>query len=87
MKRITIPVEVPEETAAALAELAARCNDCCAIADGFASHGASLSPATLLAMLAEDAGRIVSDPDSWQSANIRHVLAAHGYMVARSREK
>ena len=77
MKRVTITVDVPENTAAALTALAARCNNCCAIADGFASHGSSFSAATLLAMLAEDAGKIVTQPDSWQSANMTHVLASH----------
>lgn len=85
-KRATIAVEVSEETAGALAELAAYCNSCCAIADGFASHGSSLDAAALLAMLAEDAGKIVTQPESWQSANMKSVLAAHGYMIARRQE-
>ena len=79
--RTVIEVEVPIEVAAALAELADRCNNCCAMSDGFASHGAAFTPATLLAMLAEDAAKLITDPDSWQSANLRHVLASHGYMV------
>jgi hypothetical protein len=81
MTRITIPVEVSPDVAEALAELAARCGNCCAIGDGFATHGASFTPATLLAMIAEDASKIVTDPASWQSANLRHVLASHGYRV------
>lgn len=81
MTRITIPVEVSPDVAEALAELAARCSNCCAIGDGFATHGASFTPATLLAMIAEDASKIVTDPASWQSANLRHVLASHGYRV------
>ena len=78
-----IQVEISEELAGALEELVARCNHCCAIGDGFASHGASFTPATLLAMLAEDAGKIVTDPESWQSANMGRVLASHGYMVVK----
>lgn len=83
MKQDAIQVEVSEDVAAALVELAAHCNQCCAIGDGFASHGVSFTPATLLAMLAEDAGKIITDPDSWQSANIGRVLASHGYMVGK----
>lgn len=83
MKRVTIEVELSEDTAVALAELARHCNDCCTISDGFASHGANFDSATLLAMLAEDAGKIVSQPDSWQSANMGRVLAGHGYMVGK----
>jgi len=81
VKRMTIEIDLSEETAAALSELAARCSDCCSISDGFASHGGNLNPAAMLAMLAEDAGRIVTDPESWQSANMLRVLAAHGYMI------
>lgn len=83
MKRARIELEVSEEVLAALTELAARCNHCCAIGDGFASHGAAFTPAKLLEMLAEDAAKIVSDAESWQSANMRHVLASHGYMLDR----
>jgi hypothetical protein len=83
MKYGMIEVEVSEETAVALAELASRCNHCSAIGDGFASHGASFDVATLLALLAEDAGKIINEPESWQSANMRQVLAGHGYLVGR----
>ncbi len=83
MKSVSIQVEVSEELVLALEELAVRCNHCCAMSDGFASHGASFSPSTLLAMLAEDAGKIVTDPESWQSANMGRVLASHGYMLGK----
>lgn len=83
MTRAIIKLEVTEEVLAALSELAARCNHCSAIGDGFASHGAAFTPEKLLAMLAEDAAKIVSDSESWQSANMRHVLASHGYMVGK----
>jgi hypothetical protein len=81
MTSMKIEVEVTAEVAAALAELTARCNHCGAISDGFATHGAVLLPASLLGMLAEDASKIVTEPESWQSENLRHVLASHGYMV------
>lgn len=83
MKNNTIEIEVSAEIASALAELASRCNHCSAIGDDFASHGAAFTVETLLAMLAEDAAKIISDPESWQSANMRQVLASHGYMVGR----
>ena len=81
---VTLDVALPPEVLSALEALAARCNQCAAIGDGFASHGAAFTPAKLLAMLAEDASKIVSDPESWQSANLRHVLASHGYWVNRT---
>ena len=83
MKHTTLEIVVSEDVAAALAELAGRCNRCCAIGDGFASHGAAFTPQSLLAMIAEDAAKIVTDPASWQSANLQHVLASHGYMLGR----
>lgn len=81
MKRAVIKLDVSEEVLAALTELAGRCNHCGAISDGFASHGAAFTPAKLMAMLVEDAAKIVSEPESWQSANMGQVLASHGYMV------
>ncbi|RJX31380.1 MAG: hypothetical protein C4516_07600 [Oxalobacter sp.] len=81
MSRTVIAVEVTQEIAEALQQLSVRCSSCCAIGDGFATHGASFTPATLLAMLAEDASKIITDPASWQSANLKHVFASHGYRV------
>ena len=81
MKHSIIHVEVTQDIAEALAALAVRCNGCGAISEGFATHGASFTAASLLAMIAEDASKIVTDPDSWQSANLKHVLASHGYKV------
>ena len=85
MTQTTIEVSVTEEIAQALCELAKRCSSCAAIGDGFASHGATFTSASLLAMIAEDAAKIVSDPDSWQSANLTHVLASHGYLIRMNR--
>lgn len=79
--RAVVHVELPEAALEALTELVARCNHCAAIGDGFASHGAAFTPATLLAMLAEDAAKIVTEPESWQAANLRHALSSHGYFV------
>ena len=81
MQKQVIHVEVTQDIADALQALAARCNGCGAIGEGFATHGASFTPGSLLAMIAEDASKIITAPDSWQSANLRHVLASHGYKV------
>lgn len=48
--------------------------------EGFTSHGA-LTPTTLLAMLAEDAGLVISRPGSWEGANMVQVLSSHGYQL------
>ena len=63
MMRTTIEIEVSNEVAAALDELSQRCNQCGAIGDGFATHGAAFTSARLLAMLAEDASQIVTQPE------------------------
>jgi hypothetical protein len=81
MPRKVIVVEVTQEIADALDVLAMRASGCAAIGDGFATHGASFTSGSLLAMLAEDASKIINDPDSWQSANLKHVFASHGYKV------
>ncbi|MBS1187931.1 MAG: hypothetical protein H6R04_1949 [Burkholderiaceae bacterium] len=83
MGRTKIELELDHATVEALAELAARCNHCSVVGDGFASHGAAFSVATLLAMLADDAAKVVTEPESWQGANLRQVLASHGYLVNR----
>lgn len=78
MKRITI--QVSEATAASLRELAKRCVAANACSDSFTSHG-PLTVASLLAMLAEDAGMVVTRPGSWEGANMAQVFISHGYEV------
>ncbi|VVE01112.1 hypothetical protein PNO31109_02121 [Pandoraea nosoerga] len=78
MKRMSI--EISEETAANLRELAIRCTRSNKLREGFTSHG-DLTPSTLLAMLAEDAGMVISRPGSWEGANLAQVLSSHGYEV------
>ena len=78
MKRIT--VQVSEETAASLAELATRCAEEHKRRNGFTSHGA-LTVSTLLAMLAQDAGMVISWPGSWEGSNMVQLLSSHGYEV------
>jgi len=59
MAQVIIEVSVRGDIADALLELAGHCNNYSAIMEGFASHGANFTPASLLAMLAEDAAMIV----------------------------
>lgn len=73
-----ISIEVSDATAANLRELAIRCTQENERREGSTSHGA-LTPATLLAMLAEDAGLVISRPGSWEGANMAQVLSSHGY--------
>ena len=77
-RRIT--VEIPAETAALLDELIARCNESYRHREGANTHG-ELTPATLLAMLAEDAALAIRRPGSWEGANMAQVLISHGYDV------
>ncbi|MDR0577857.1 MAG: hypothetical protein LBI87_10075 [Candidatus Accumulibacter sp.] len=78
MKRITI--QVSETTVASLCELAKRCTAANAYSGGFTSHG-PLTVASLLAMLAEDAGMVITRPGSWEGANMAQVFSSHGYEV------
>ncbi|WP_198432842.1 hypothetical protein [Burkholderia ubonensis] len=75
-----ISIEVSDATAANLHELAIRCTQEDERQEGFTSHGA-LTAATLLAMLAEDAGLVISRPGSWEGANMVQVLSSHGYQL------
>lgn len=76
MKRITITVS--KATAEALTKLAAECSEKDKARNGATSHG-SLTPSTLLTMLAEDAGMLITRPGCWEAANMSDVLASHGY--------
>lgn len=74
-----IRIEVSEETAAALDELATLCREADQRRQGATTHG-PLTRASLLAMLAEDAAQIIERSGSWEAANMRQVLQSHGYM-------
>ena len=78
MKRIVI--QVTDETATNLRALVARCIDEHNRRDGFTSHGV-LTVSALLAMLAEDAGMVISRPGSWEGSNMAQVFQSHGYDV------
>lgn len=77
-KRISI--EISNMTAANLRELATPCAESNKLREGFTSHG-DLTPSKLLAMLAEDAGMLISRPRSWEGSNLAQVLLSHGYAV------
>ena len=54
------------------------CTEVHKIRDGATTHGGLTVPA-LLAMLAEDAGLIITRPGSWEGANMTALLKSHGY--------
>ena len=73
-----INVEVSDELAARLDEVAKLCTEADQARAGATTHGA-LTASTLLAMLAEDAGMVISRPGSWEGVNMKNVLDSHGY--------
>lgn len=76
----SMQIEVSEEVAASLAELARRCTEADEERNGATTHG-PVEPADILAMLAEDAALVVSRPGSWEGSGIAQHLAAHGYEI------
>jgi hypothetical protein len=77
MQRLTF--EVDDNTATNLKSLAQLCTEIDKRRDkGVTSHGPLTVPG-LLALLAEDAGLVISSPGSWEGSNMQHVLACHGY--------
>ncbi len=73
-----IIVEVTDELAARLDELANLCTLADQTPEHATTHGA-LTASALLAMLAEDAGLVISRPGSWEGVNMTIVLDSHGY--------
>ena len=76
----TMMIEVSEEVAANLAELARRCSQADEERNGATTHG-PVEPADILAMLAEDAAMVVSRPGSWEGSGMAQHLSAHGYEI------
>lgn len=74
-----ILVELSDEDAANLAELARRCSQADQASEGATSHGPLENAAAVLAMLAEDAAMAIRRPGSWEGAGLIRHLAAHGY--------
>ncbi len=77
-KRISI--DILDMKAANFRELATSCTQSNKPREGVTSHG-DLTPSKLLAMLAEDAGMVISRPGSWECANLDQVLFSHSYEV------
>ena len=75
-----VTIEIPDDLAYQLAELAARCTEIDQDRGGATTHGPLTVP-DLLAMLAEDASMILSRPSSWEGSNMNTVLSAHGYQL------
>jgi hypothetical protein len=77
-RKITIMLD--QDTAESLEKLALACSAVHQAREGFTSHG-PLTPASLLQMLAEDAGMVMSRPGSWEGSNMAEVLCSHGYAL------
>lgn len=73
-------IEVDNDTASALHELAGRCTRAHKHNGGYSSHGV-LNVPSLLKMLADDAAMVITRPGSWEGANMALVLSSHGYEV------
>lgn len=78
--RQAFTIQVSNEIAIALHELAARCADANQRNDGCTSHGA-LSVSAMLSMLAEDAAMVITRPGSWEGSNMVQVFSSLGYEV------
>lgn len=73
-----ITVVLDQGTAESLEKLALACSAAHQAREGFTSHG-PLTTTSLLQMLAEDAGMVISRPGSWEGSNMAEVLCSHGY--------
>ena len=74
----TISLDLSDDTATGLAELARLCTDVDKARKGASTHG-PLDVAGLLTMLAEDAAMVVSRPGSWEGNSMAQLLSSHGY--------
>ncbi|WP_234729993.1 hypothetical protein [Acidocella facilis] len=74
----SIQIDVSEETAQLIDELAKRCAAANRERNDATTHG-PLTAETLLALLAEDAAMAISRPGSWEGADMTSLLGAHGY--------
>ncbi len=73
-------IEVDNDTASALHELADRCTLAHKHNGGYSSHGV-LNAQSLLEMLTDDAAMVITRPGSWEGSNMALVLSSHGYEV------
>ncbi|MDD2859682.1 MAG: hypothetical protein PHI71_01265 [Acidiphilium sp.] len=76
----TLSIEIPDDLADQLEKLAKLCTDGDQARDGATTHGPLTVPA-LLAMLAEDAGMVLTRPGSWEGSNMDTVFSSHGYQL------
>ena len=76
----TITIEIPDDLADQLEKLAKLCTDADQARDGATTHGPLTVPA-LLAMLAEDAGMVLTRPGAWEGSNMGTVFSSHGYQL------
>jgi hypothetical protein len=67
-----VTIDIPDETARRIEEHIAGAKS------DFNSHGL-LTLQRVLELVAEDVGLSVTRPGSWEGANMRDVLRAHGY--------
>ncbi len=74
----SIQIDVSDETAQSIAELAKLCTMADQQRNGATTHGA-LTVEALLTMLAEDAGMMMSRRGSWEGSNMWAVFEGHGY--------
>ena len=74
----TITIEIPDDLASQLEKLAMLCSNADQARNGATTHGPLTVP-DLLAMLAEDAGMILTRPGSWEGSNMETVFTSHGY--------
>jgi hypothetical protein len=73
-----IAIEISDDDAASLAELAEQCTAAHQERDGATTHGKLDVPA-LLAMLAQDAAMVIARPGSWEGSKMADLLSSHGY--------
>ena len=76
----TITIEISDEQAALLSQLAKLCTDADVDRDGGTTHG-EMTVEKLLAMLAEDAALVIRRPGCWEAENMATVLSSHGYQL------
>lgn len=76
----TITIEIPDDLAGQLEKLAKLCIEADQAHDGATTYGPLTVPA-LLAMLAEDAGMVLTRPGSWEGSNMDTVFSSHSYQL------
>jgi hypothetical protein len=73
-----ITVVLDQRATESLGKLALACSAAHQARKRFTSQG-PLTPTSVLLMLAEDAGMVISRPGSWKGSNVAEVFCSHGY--------